>query len=141
MLGLTILLCSILLGSMVFLVGIVLPSIHKVLDSGKALSLTRRLFPRYCTWGLALSLLATLISIAAGSYHYILLIVVFVGFLYSRQILLPKISSAKDNWLTSESPQDKAYFKKLHKRSVIITATQIVLLIVIVVSTQITQIL
>ena len=90
MLGLTILLCSILLGSMVFLVGVVLPSIHKVLDSGKALSLARHLFPRYCVWGLGLSLLATLISIAAGSYHYILLIVVFVGFLYSSQILLPK---------------------------------------------------
>ena len=141
MLGLTILLCSILLGSMVFLVGIVIPSIHKVLDSGKALALTRHLFPRYCVWGLALSLLATLISIAAGSYHYILLIIVFIGFLYSRQILLPKISSAKDNWLMSESPQDKAHFKKLHKRSVMITATQVVLLIVILVSTQIIRIL
>ena len=141
MLGLTILLCSILLGSMVFLVGIVLPSIHKVLDSGKALSLTRQLFPRYYLWGLGLSLLATVFSIAAVSYHYIFLIVVFVGFLYSRQILLPKISAAKDNLLTSESPQDKAYFKKLHKRNVIISSTQIVLLIVIVVSTQITRIL
>ncbi len=134
MLVLTILLCSILLGSMIFLVGVVLPSIHKVLDNSKALSLTRDLFPRYCIWGLAFSLLAALISIAAGSYHYILLIVVLVGFLYSHQILLPKISSAKDNWLTSESPQDKAYFKKLHKQSVIITATQIVLLVAIVVS-------
>ncbi len=141
MLGLTILLCSILLGSMVFLVGVVLPSVHKVLDSGTALAFTRHLFPRYCTWGLALSLLATLISIAAGSYHYILLIVIFIGFLYSRQILLPKISAAKDNWLTSESAQDKAYFKKLHKQSVLITATQIILLIVIVVSTQIIRIL
>ena len=141
MLGLTILLCSILLGSMVFLVGIALPSINKVLDDSKALSLTRHLFPRYCAWGLALSLLATLISIAAGSYHYILLIVVFAGFLYSRQILLPKMSSAKDSWLASESPQDKAYFKKLHKRSVIITTTQIILLIVIAVSTWIIRIL
>lgn len=141
MLGLTILLCSILLGSMVFLIGVVLPSVHKVLDSSKALSFTRHLFPRYCVWGLAISLLATLISIAAGSYHYILLIIIFIGFLYSRQILLPKISSAKDNWLTSESPQDKAHFKKLHKRSVMITATQIVLLIVILVATQIIRIL
>ncbi len=141
MLGLTISLCSILLGSMVFLVGVVIPSIHKALDGGKALALTRHLFPRYCTWGLALSLLATLSSIAAGSYHYILLIVVFIGFLYSRQILAPKISSAKDKWLTSDAPQDKAYFKKLHKRSVMITATQTVLLIVIVVSTWITRIL
>jgi len=141
MLGLTILLCSILLGSMVFLVGIVIPSIHKVLDGGKALALTRNLFPRYCTWGLALSLLATLSSIVDGTYHYILLIVVFLGFLYSRQILLPKISSAKDKWLTSDSPQDKAHFKKLHKRSIIITSTQVILLIFIEVSTQVARIL
>ena len=137
MLGLTTLLCAILLGSMVFFVGIVLRSVHKVLDGGKALNLTRRLFPQYYLWGLGLSVLATGFSIAAGTYHFILLIVVFVGFLYSRQILLPKISSAKDNWLTSESPQDKAYFKKLHKRSVIISTTQILLLIIVVVSAQV----
>ena len=59
MLGLTTLLCSILLGSMVFFVGIVLRSIHKVLDGGKALTLTRQLFPQYYLWGLGLSVLAT----------------------------------------------------------------------------------
>ncbi len=137
MLGLTTLLCAILLGSMVFFVGIVVRSIHKVLDGGKALTLARRLFPQYYLWGLGLSALATGFSIAAGTYHFILLIVVFVGFLYSRQILLPKISLAKDNWLTSESPQDKAYFKKLHKRSVMISTTQILLLIIVVVSVQV----
>ena len=47
------------------------------------------------------------------------------------------ISDAKDQWLASDSPQDKSRYKSLHKRSVLINATQILILVIIVATTQV----
>lgn len=132
----TAILSTILLGTMLFFAVIVAPSIHKSLEKEEALTFSRYLFPRYFLCGIVLSVLGIVFSVLDGSYTFILLIVILLGFVYSRQILLPKISKAKDQWATSESPQDKARYKSLHRRSVIINATQITLLAIIVIATQ-----
>ena len=137
MLGLATFFSSILLGSMLFFAGIVAPSIFKSLDDDEALKFTRYVFPKYYLWGIALSALATALALAAGSYTCILLSIIFLGFVYGRQILMPKMTSAKDQWLASDTAQDKSRYKSLHKRSVIINATQMALLLIIVVATQI----
>ncbi len=137
MLGLATFFSSILLGSMLFFVSIVAPSIFKSLGDDEALKFTRYVFPKYYLWGIALSTLATVLALAARSYTCILLSIIFLGFVYGRQILIPKMASAKDQWLASDTAQDKARYKSLHKRSVIINATQMVLLLIIVVATQV----
>lgn len=137
MLSLATLISSLLLGSMIFFAGIVAPSAFQSLDDEDALKYTRHLFPKYYLWGIFLSVLATGLAVIARSYTCILLSIILLGFLYGRQILLPKITAAKDQWLASDSAQDKSHYKSLHKRSVIINATQIILLIIIVVTTQV----
>ncbi len=137
MLSLATLCSSILLGSMLFFAIVVAPSIFKSLEDDEALKFTRHVFPRYYLWGIGISALSTLLAVSARSYACILLSIVFLGFLYGRQILLPKISKAKDQWLASDSVQDKTRYKSLHKRSVIINATQIILLVIIVTAAQV----
>jgi hypothetical protein len=137
MLSLTTLFASILLGSMVFFSGIVAPSIFRSMDDEKALIYTRYLFPKYYLWCIAVSALALLFSLIGKSYLAIPLSIILLGFGYGRQILLPKISAAKDQWLSSESPQDKAKYKSLHKRSVIINGFQMIFLLFIVVANQV----
>ena len=122
---------------MLFFAGVIAPSMHRSLAESEALSYSRAVFPKYYLWGIAMSALTTVMAISAGSYTFILLLVVLLGFLYSRQILLPKISTTKDQWLASDSAQDKTRYKLLHKRSVIINATQILILIIIVATTQV----
>ena len=97
MLSLTTIFSAILLGSMLFFAGVVAPSMHRSLGENEALTYSRSVFPKYYLWGIAMSALTTVMAIAAGSYTFILLIVVLIGFLYSRQVLLRKISDAKDH--------------------------------------------
>ena len=137
MLSLTTLFASILLGSMVFFSGIVAPSIFRSMDDEKALIYTRYLFPKYYLWCIAVSALALIFSLIGKSYLAIPLGIILLGFGYGRQILLPKISEAKDQWLSSDSPHDKARYKSLHKRSVIINGFQMIFLLFIVVANQV----
>ena len=136
MLGLTTLFSTILFGSMVFFVAVAAPVVHRTLEPEPALALSRSLFPRYFLWGIAVSALALACAAAAKSTLALPLGIVVAGFIYSRQLLMPQISSAKDQWLTSDSAQDKARYKALHKRSVIINGAQIFLLLTVVIAGQ-----
>ena len=137
MLNITILLTTILLGSMVFFASIVAPSIFKTLKDNDALKFTRYLFPKYYLWCIGVCSLSLLFAVVAKSSIFIPLLIILIGFIYSRQLLTPKISEAKDQWLASDSPEDKARYKSLHKRSVIINAIQMILLLIIVVTNQV----
>ena len=137
MLGLATLFASLLLGSMLFFAIIVAPTIFKTLDDDEALKFARILFPKYYRWGIGASTLAAIFAIVAGSYTFILQLIILLGFLYGYQILQPKVAAAKDKWLSSDTAHDKARYKSLHKRSVIINASQILMLVIIVVTTQV----
>lgn len=121
-----------LLGSMLFFESIVAPSILKSLDDNAASKFTHYLFPKYYLWGIVLSVLAIILALAAQSYTCILLAIIFLGFVYGRQTLMPKIATAKDQWLANDTMQDKLRYTSLHKRNMIIKATQIVLLLIVV---------
>ena len=136
MLSLTTLFSTILLGSMIFFAAIAAPAIHRSLEPAHAQTVTRALFPRYFLWGAVISALALLFAALAQSTLAIPLLVVLAGFIYSRQILMPKVTKAKDQWMASDSAQEKARYKSLHKRSVIINGAQIFLLLGVVIANQ-----
>ncbi|MXZ80916.1 MAG: DUF4149 domain-containing protein [Gammaproteobacteria bacterium] len=134
LLNLIIFLSSLLFGSMVFFTAIVMPSIFKSLDKEHAQTLAHHLFPRYYLWCIVLSALTTVAAVTAYHSLALLLMVVLIGFIYSRQRLLGKINQARKKWLDTDSPQDKSRYDSLHRRSVIINGFQMVVLLMIVVA-------
>jgi len=129
MLSLVALSASVLFGSMLFFAAVVAPTVFRFLDDEAAGKFIHRLFPRFYLWGIVISSLAVLFALAARSAGAIMLLIVLLGFIYSRQVLMPKINTAKDEWLASDDVQDKSRFQSLHKRSVIINITQMILLL------------
>jgi len=59
---------------------------------------------------------------------------ILFGFVYSRQILMPKINESRDAYLSSESAEDKSRFDALHRRSVIINVAQMLMLVTIIIA-------
>ena len=132
MLNLVSLFSALLLGSMIFFATLVAPSVHKLLDAENAVRYLRDLFPRFYLWGIALSGAGTVVAVYNRSATFMLTGIVLCGFIYSRQWLTPKINKAREMWLSSDSPQDKAAFNRLHKQSVLVNVIQIVLLSILI---------
>ena len=122
------LISALLFGSMLFFAVLVAPSVHKLLDAENAGRYLSDLFPRFYLWSIALSAIGMLVALYERTPAAMLMAIVLCGYLYSRQILNPGITRAREVWLASDSPQDKARFDKLHKQSVLINSIQIVLL-------------
>lgn len=131
MLSIVALSSSILLGSMLFFAGIVTPSVFQSLGASESRLYLRHLFPRFYLWGILISGGSALLALLSGSATTIMLVIVLIGFIYSRQILAPKINFAKDAWLASDTVELKSRFNQLHKRSVIINVSQMILLLIV----------
>ena len=116
---------------MLFFAVIVTPSVFQSLGANESRLYLRHLFPRFYLWGILLSGGSSLLALLSGSATCIMLIIVLIGFIYSRQVLAPKINSAKDAWLASDAVELKSRFNQLHKRSVIINVTQMLLLFIV----------
>ena len=125
---------SLLLGSMVFFAVVVAPSAFRALDAADAGKFLRMVFPRYYLWGIVLCVLALAVCLFHSPKGAVLMALVLAGFVYSRQVLVPAINNARDRWHESESAQDKAVFSALHRRSVIINAAQMVMLVIIIIA-------
>ena len=122
------LISTLLFGSMLFFAALVAPSVHKLLDAENAGRYLNDLFPRFYLWGITLSGVGVLVALYNRSPAFVLMGFVLCGYLYSRQMLNPKITRARELWLAGDSPQDKAQFNKLYKQSVLVNSIQIVLL-------------
>ncbi|MGI9318294.1 MAG: DUF4149 domain-containing protein [bacterium] len=125
---------SFLLGSMVFFAAVVAPTAFRSLDPEQAGLYLRTVFPRYFLWGIIVSIAALLVCIFHSPKGSVLMTLVTIGFIYSRQILLPKTNAARDKWNETENAGDKARFDSLHRRSVIINAAQMIMLITIIIA-------
>ena len=121
----SIFLSSFLLGSLIFFSAIVAPNVFKTLPEKNARSFIRSIFPKLYLWGIALSLINSLSLIFLSQTAFYISIIVFLGFLFSRQILMPKI-----NALSDAANQKK--FQQYHTLSVLIFITQLVLIFSIV---------
>ena len=106
-------------------------NVHKTLDKENAGKLLRRLFPIYFLWGLFISILAEIIFLLnAKQEQAFIMALIAIGYLYSRQILVPKINKSRD--LANEGDEkSKKDFNSLHFQSVTINLIQMLLLIII----------
>tara|TARA_B100000902_G_scaffold393062_1_gene446612 strand:- start:10 stop:405 length:396 start_codon:yes stop_codon:yes gene_type:complete len=106
-------------------------NVHKTLDKENAGKLLRKLFPLYFLWGIIISILIEIIFIYQSTYFKALLMaIIAIGFLYSRQVLVPLLNKNRD--LVNEGNEEaKKVFGSLHLRSVSINLIQMILLVIV----------
>ena len=109
-----------ILSFMIFFPLVVATSVFKVLDEKQSSKFLRIFFPKYYLFGFVLSFSGIILSTFEKSNISLLVFsIIMLGFLFSRQILMPMINKAKD-----ENNDNK--FDKLHKFSVFINFVQII---------------
>ena len=106
-------------------------NVHKTLDKENAGKLLRKLFPLYFLWGIVISILTEIILLYQGlSLKALFMAIVAIGFLYSRQVLVPLLNKNRD-MANEGNSEAKKTFSSLHFRSVSINIIQMILLIAI----------
>ena len=114
-----ILITAAILSFMIFFPVVVATSVFKVLDEKQSSKFLRIFFPKYYLFGLVLSLTGLIIAIFDKNYmSLIVFLLIIIGFLFSRQFLMPIINKAKDN-------NNEKKFNILHRVSVLINFIQI----------------
>ena len=103
----------------------------KTLDKENAGKLLRKLFPLYFLWGIIISIFIEVTFLYQGtSLKALLIAIVAIGFLYSRQVLVPLLNKNRD--LVNEGNEEaKKAFGSLHLRSVSINLVQMLLLVIV----------
>jgi len=116
---LLILITAAILSFMIFFPVVVATSVFKVLDEKQSSKFLRIFFPKYYLFGLVLSLTGLIIAIFdKNNMSLIIFLLIIIGFLFSRQYLMPIINKAKDN-------NNEKKFNILHRFSVLINFIQI----------------
>jgi len=116
---LLILITAAILSFMIFFPLVVATSVFKVLDEKQSSKFLRIFFPKYYLFGLVLSLIGLIIAIFdKNNMSLIVFLLIIIGFLFSRQFLMPIINKAKDN-------NNEKKFNILHRFSVLINFIQI----------------
>ena len=106
-------------------------NIHRTLDKDNAGKLLRKLFPIYFLWGILISILAEIIFLLKGQQEQaFIMAIIVIGYLYSRQILVPKINKNRD-LANGGDEKSKKIFNSLHFQSVTINLIQMLLLAII----------
>ena len=123
-----ILITAAILSFMIFFPVVVATSVFKVLDEKQSSKFLRIFFPKYYLFGLVLSLLGLIMSIfEKNNFSLIVFILLILGFVFSRQFLIPIINKAKDD-------NNEKKFNTLHRFSVLINFIQMGLCILILVT-------
>lgn len=117
-----------LLAIMVFYSFGIAINVHRALDKENAGKLLRKLFPVYFLWGILISVIAEIIFIYEGlETQALIMAVTAIGYLYSRQVLVPKLNKNRD--LANEGDKEsKKIFSSLHFQSIMINLIQMLLL-------------
>ena len=122
------------LSIMLFYSIVIAANVHKTLDKDNAGKLLRVLFPSYFLTTAILSLIALIFSIIEKSFiNTILLFLILLGSIVSRQYLVPKINAERDLQI-SGNISSKKNFAKLHTLSVAINLLQIIILIILIIN-------
>jgi hypothetical protein len=108
-------------------------NVHRTLDKENAGKLLRKLFPIYFLWGIVISITAEIIYLLEGlNTQAFIMAIIVIGYLYSRQTLVPKLNKNRD--LANEGDEkSKKIFNSLHFQSVAINLIQMLLLILILI--------
>ena len=112
---------AILLGGMVYFAAVFAPLVFRHLPGEIAGGFIRRVFPVYYLAGLLLAAVAGLLALPGRPMEGGVLLIVAAGFLFARQVLMPRINRARD----AGGPADGARFSRLHGLSVAINTVQL----------------
>lgn len=114
-------------GGMTFFSAVMAPLVFTKLPAETAGAFIRAVFPwYYLTLGATtlVALLALLPGIAGSTtWEAVLTAGVLVGFLYARQVLMPRINAARDAGLAGD-PNAGRRFGRLHRASVAVNGVQ-----------------
>jgi hypothetical protein len=94
-LHMSLFLSAMAIGVIVFFAAGVAPVVHKVLDKEKASAVMRAVFPIYYLVLAALCALAAVAAIPVNPVAFIVLAVIAGGFVFARQIILPRINALR----------------------------------------------
>ena len=125
---------AILLGSMIFFMAVVSPSVFATLSSNASSKFLRTIFPRMFLFGFIIAFLSLILSyILSDILNSILLIVVAMSFIINRNYLTPKINDFRDKELEGDKKASSS-FKYMHLLSVLLFVLNFVILIGIVIN-------
>ena len=127
-------LLTILIGSMIFFVTVVSPSVFSTLSTNASSKFLRTVFPRMFLFGFIIAFLSLVVSyISSNNLNSILLIVVAISFIINRNYLTPKINDFRDRELEGDK-KASSNFKYMHLLSVLLFVLNFIILVGIVIN-------
>ena len=128
------LLLAVLIGSMIFFMAVVSPSVFATLSTNASSKLLRTIFPRMFLFGFIIAILSLVLCyISSNILNSILLIIVAVSFIINRNYLTPKINDFRDKELEGDKKASSS-FKYMHLLSVLLFVLNFIILIGIVIN-------
>ena len=118
-----------LVGSLIFFSLVVAPTTFINLDQKNARIFIRNIFPKIYLWAHILSLIIGLLIIFYELILGSIVLLVSLGFLFSRQYLVKWINAVRD--IKVKNKKQKKKFEFLHTLSVVIFISQIICLSII----------
>ena len=126
-------LLTILIGSMIFFMAVVSPSVFATLSTNASSKLLRRIFPRMFLFGFIITILSLVLCyISSNILNSILLIIVAMSFIINRNYLAPKINDFRDKELEGDEKASSS-FKLMHLLSVLLFILNFFILISIII--------
>ena len=127
-------LLAVLIGSMIFFMAVVSPSVFATLSTNASSKLLRIIFPRMFLFGFIIAFLSLFLSyISSNILNSILLIIVAMSFIINRNYLTPKINDFRDKELEGDKKASSS-FKYMHLLSVLLFVLNFIILIGIVIN-------
>ena len=124
-----VLLCAALFGGMAFFSFVFAPLVFSRLPEDTAGGFIRQVFPVYYLLMAVLAALAAMLLLPGDPVESALMLTVFLGFVFSRQFLRPRINRARDARLAGDESA-AIRFRRLHGLSVVINMTLLALVVV-----------
>jgi len=126
-------LLTILIGSMIFFMAVVSPSVFATLSTNASSKFLRTIFPRMFLFGFIISVIALIFSMLSNDlFNSIVLVIISLSFLINRNYLTPLINKFRDQELEGDSKAAKN-FKIIHLLSVLLFVINFTLLILVVI--------
>ena len=127
-------LLAVLIGSMIFFMAVVSPSVFATLSTNASSKLLRTIFPRMFLFGFIIAILSLVLCYISGNIlNSILLIIAAMSFIINRNYLTPKINDFRDKELEGDKKASSS-FKYMHLLSVLLFVLNFVILIGIVIN-------
>ena len=126
-------LLTVLIGSMIFFMAVVSPSVFATLSTNASSKFLRTIFPRMFLFGFIIAFLSLILSYISGNnLNSILLVIVAVSFIINRNYLTPKINNLRDKELEGDK-KASSNFKYMHLLSVLLFILNFIILVSIVI--------